>query len=169
MRRRAIPAVFCFSSLVILLLERSPTALTLVALSVLALGAGYFRRGSLLPYVSALLLYVPAAVLVSSVIGPVEGSLAAASALVLGAERMSFESDLAKVLEAPTGVDSETSVLAYRLSSAHLQRLGVLAGLVALVAGLSAPLAGVTFYVPVLVTCASVLLVLVYLYARVQH
>jgi hypothetical protein len=167
--RRVLPAVFCSIALLTLFLNQSPTSLGLVGLSVLALYLGYRRKGSVLPYLSSLLLYVPLAVTLSLAIGPVEGCIASASALALVSERMSFENDLSKVLEVPTGLDSEVSQLAARISSAHLQKLGIYGILILVVAGISLPLAGLTFYAPVLVSAAAFLMVVVYSYARSQN
>lgn len=155
--------------MVALALEQRVTSLSLVGLGILAMYLGYVRRGSLLPYVSGLLLYVPLAVVVSSVIGPVEGCLATASAVVLGSEQMSFENDLSRILETPTGVDLEASLLAGRLSSIHLRKLEGLAAMVTLVAVASLTLAGVVFYAPALISCAIILIIMVYSYVRIQR
>jgi len=151
------------------LFERAPAALVFTSLGVISLYAGYRRRGTLLPYASGLLLYVPVAVALSAIAGPVEGSLAAGTGMILGSERMSFENDLSRILEASTGVDSESSLLASRLSAVHLRRLGVLTSLVVLVAIASLPMAGVAFYVPVLVSSSTILLLIVYAYSRGQQ
>jgi hypothetical protein len=156
-------------ALLVLFLEQTPTSFVLVGLSILALYLGYARKGSVLPFASGLLLYLPLAIVVSAVAGSVEGCLASASGLVLVSERMSFENDLSKALDVSTGVDAEASLLAKRLSSTHLMRLGVIGILVILVATASLPLAGLTFYVPLLITSTVVLMLVVYSYARRQY
>jgi peptidoglycan/LPS O-acetylase OafA/YrhL len=156
-------------ALLILFLEQTPTSFVLIGLTILALYLGYARKGSLLPFASGLLLYLPLAIVASAAIGSVEGCLASASGLVLVSERMSFENDLSKVLDVPTGVDAEASLLAKKLSSTHLTRLGIIGILVVLVATASLPLAGLTFYVPLLITSAVVLMLVVYSYSRRQY
>lgn len=166
MRRRAL--VFCAFLLAVAVAVIEPTAvfLALLTFCVLMLSVGYRFRQPLASFVAGWLLYYPMANAVSLVAGGVLGYLSAGAVAVLLAERLSLDSEMAKVLEAPEGVDAEAEKRAISLRAAHGRTLGWYLLLCAAVVAASVPVAAALSFAPVIITAAVLLMFVAYSYVR---
>lgn len=94
----------------------SLAGLGLVALSLVALLAGYRRKLTFSTAAAGLFLYYPLAVAFGRLVPGAFGYVASATALILLSERLSFEYYLSSALETPRGVDEESRLVEVRLS-----------------------------------------------------
>jgi hypothetical protein len=166
MSRRSLVALTALIALVAAIAEPTPVVLLLLVCSVLSLSLGYRFRRSFLTFLAAWLLYFPLGGLLGDVLGAAWGFLSAAVVVIIMGERLSFDSDLAWVLEAPEGVDAEAERRATKLKSAHGRSLALYVALCAAVVGVSVPAAGVISYAPILIAAVVLLMFATYAYVR---
>ncbi len=148
------------------LITETPLVIALASASVIAVSLGYRYRNVLATFAAGWALYFPLAVAFSLVLGPIPSYLASALVVTVLPERLSFDSELSLVLEAPMGVDAEALSLAGRLSSTHSKRVGEFLLVVAVVFAASVPLARLTPTVAVVMSVAVVLMFAAYGYVR---
>jgi hypothetical protein len=166
MSRRSLVAVTSLIALAAAIAEPTPTVLLLLVCSVLSLSLGYRFRRSFLTFVAAWLLFFPLGGLLGDVVGAAWGFLSAAVVVIVIGERLSFDSDLAWVLEAPEGVDTEAEKRATKLKLVHGRSLALYVVLCVAVVGVSAPAAGVLSYAPILIAAVVLLMFATYSYVR---
>lgn len=166
MNRKSLVAVTFVIALALAIAEPTPVFLLFLICSVLALSLGYRFRQSFLAFLAAWLLYFPLGNLLGEAAGAPLGFLSSGVVVIVLGERLSFDSDLARVLEAPEGVDAEAERRSTRLKSVHARTLAWYAVLCAAVIGVSVPTAALLSYAPVLVTAAVLLMFVAYSYVR---
>lgn len=166
MRRKELVAATFAAALVAAVLEPAPVFVVLLAGCALLVSLGYRYRQPFASFAAGWMLYYPLANLLSLVVGGIVGYLSAGVLCVVLAERLSFDSDISKVMEAPHGVDAEAERLAEGLRKVHGRTLGWYALLCAAVVAASVPAAGALTLAPVLVTAAVLLMFVAYAYVR---
>lgn len=138
----------------------SSAGLTLVALSLIAILVGFWRKAAPSAAVAGVFLYYPLAVAFGHFMPAAWNYIASATLVIILSERLSFEYSVSSILDTPLGVDEESRSQAASLSKAHGLRLLWFAGAALGVAALSLFASAFTPFFPLLTT-ASVALVLV--------
>ena len=156
--KRKLAVAFLAASIAGALSVNSPTGLSLVALSLVSLIAGYRNNIAATAAVAGLFLYYPFATAMGHLVPGFWGYMLAGGALIILSERLSFEYHLSTGPEAQLGVDEESRRLAGALSKSHAIRLVWFGAMATTVAGLAFLATSVTKYTPLL-AAASVLLV----------
>ncbi|MGP8124693.1 MAG: hypothetical protein ACLQEQ_02345 [Nitrososphaerales archaeon] len=155
---RQLAGAYLVAEIVSAVAVGSLAGLALVALSLVALLAGYSKKLTFSTAAAGLFLYYPLAVAFGHLVPGAWGYLASATSLILLSERLSFEYYLSSALETTRGVDEESSLVAVRLSRSHSVRLVWYALLAFTVSAASLLASTFLTNVPVL-AAASVLLV----------
>jgi hypothetical protein len=163
--RRVLASLTYALAAAVALLDPNYLGLGFSAACAVVLTLGYRYRGDFMLVASGWLLYLPLSAVLYPAFGDFWSYLVAGSILAILTERMSFENQMSRVLEAPKGIDYESRRLAGELSRSHLRRLLMVASFTVGVAIVSSVVSFVVSAVTFLIFGSVMLLVLVAVYA----
>lgn len=140
-------------------------ASVLAAACAASLVAGFVWKRVLPTLLAGLLLYPPLAVALTRVLPAAWSYLASGLFVIVVCERMTFEYDVSKALESPTGIDAEARSRVSEVSRAHTRKMFLYVALAALVIAGSAATSAYTLYAPELIAAGMLLMLAVLFYA----
>lgn len=165
MQRRILAGLTYALAASVALLDPSYLGLGFSAACALVLTFGYRYRGEFMLVASGWLLYLPLSAILYPAFGDFWSYLVAGSVLAILTERLSFENQIAYVLEAPKGIDYESRRLVGELSRGHLRRLVTVVFFAVIVAIVSSIASLALSAVTLLILGSVVLLVVIAIYA----